>query len=175
MGSPPSISDLLAAFSEWLGHWEGEGIGLWRADPPFRYRETLSIEALPSRALLRLAQRTSVLDSGDLSHSELGFMRLLPDQAVELMVAVPAGYVELHTGRLQDGAMRLVPHTLSVSPTARPLRQVQRTLELDHDVLRTAVGIAVGDEPVSAHVEATLRRATHAEGYWSEDRNQILF
>ncbi|MGA7172686.1 MAG: heme-binding beta-barrel domain-containing protein [Candidatus Dormiibacterota bacterium] len=163
MGSPPSITDLVAPFSQWLGDWEGEGVGLWRADPPFRYRESLSIEAVPNRALLRLAQRTSVLDSGDLSHSELGFLRLLPDQAVELVVAVPAGYVELHTGRLQEGVLRLVPHTLSVSPTARPLRQVQRTLELDHDVLRTGVGIAVGDEPVSAHVEAVLRRPTDTE------------
>ncbi|HUY10080.1 MAG TPA: heme-binding beta-barrel domain-containing protein [Candidatus Dormibacteraeota bacterium] len=163
MGSPPSISDLVAPFSGWLGRWEGEGIGLWRADPPFRYRESLSIEAVPNRALLRLAERTSVLDSGELSHSELGFLRLLPDQAVELLVAVPAGYVELHTGRLQDGVLALVPHSLSVSPTARPLRQVQRTLELNYDVIRTVVAIAVGDDPVSAHVEGTLRRATGTE------------
>jgi hypothetical protein len=99
------------------------------------------------------------LASGDLSHSEVGFLRLLPDQLVELMVVVPAGYVEIHTGRLQDGALVLTPQTISRSPTARPLRLVQRTLELNHDLLRNAVGIAVGNEEVSKHVESWLQRA----------------
>ena len=158
--SPPSqAADLMAPFATWLGRWEGEGRGLWEAEPPFRYRETLAIEAVPNRALLRLTQRATVLASGDLSHSEVGFLRLLPDQLVELMVVVPAGYVEIHTGRLQDGALVLTPQTISRSPTARPLRLVQRTLELNHDLLRNVVGIAVGNEEVSKHVESWLQRA----------------
>ena len=141
--SPPSqAADLMAPFATWLGRWEGEGRGLWEAELPFRYRETLAI-----------------LASGDLSHFEVGFLRLLPDQLVELMVVVPAGYVEIHTGRLQDGALVLTPQTISGSPTARPLRLVQRTLELNHDLLRNAVGIAVGNEEVSKHVESWLQRA----------------
>jgi hypothetical protein len=163
MGSPPPVSDLLAPFSEWLGRWEGEGRGLWAAAAPFRYRETLTIEAVPNRALLRLAERTVVLESGELSHSEVGFLRLLPDRAVELVVAVPAGYVEVHTGRLNQGVLALVPHTISVSPTARSLRLVQRTLELDHDVLRSDVGIAVGNAEVSPHVQAWLHRVPFRE------------
>ena len=158
--SPPSqAADLMAPFATWLGRWEGEGRGLWEAEPPFRYRETLAIEAVPNRALLRLTQRATVLASGDLSHFEVGFLRLLPDQLVELMVVVPAGYVEIHTGRLQDGALVLTPQTISGSPTARPLRLVQRTLELNHDLLRNVVGIAVGNEEVSKHVESWLQRA----------------
>jgi hypothetical protein len=149
----------MAPFATWLGRWEGEGRGLWEAEPPFRYRETLAIEAVPNRALLRLTQRATVLASGDLSHFEVGFLRLLPDQLVELMVVVPAGYVEIHTGRLQDGALVLTPQTISRSPTARPLRLVQRTLELNHNLLRNAVGIAVGNEEVSEHVESWLQRA----------------
>jgi hypothetical protein len=158
--SPPSqAADLMAPFATWLGRWEGEGRGLWEAELPFRYRETLAIEPVPNRALLRLTQRATVLASGDLSHFEVGFLRLLPDQLVELMVVVPAGYVEIHTGRLQDGALVLTPQTISGSPTARPLRLVQRTLELNHDLLRNAVGIAVGNEEVSKHVESWLQRA----------------
>ena len=122
--SPPSqAADLMAPFATWLGRWEGEGRGLWEAEPPFRYRETLAIEAVPNRALLRLTQRATVLASGDVSHSEVGFLRLLPDQLVELMVVVPAGYVEIHTGRLQDGALVLTPQTISWvtdGPSAAP-------------------------------------------------------
>jgi hypothetical protein len=159
MRPPSQAADLMAPFATWLGRWEGEGRGLWEAELPFRYRETLAIEAVPNRALLRLTQRATVLASGDLSHSEVGFLRLLPDQLVELMVVVPAGYVEIHTGRLQDGALVLTPQTISRSPTARPLRLVQRTLELNHDLLRNVVGIAVGNEEVSKHVESWLQRA----------------
>ncbi|MGC2192450.1 MAG: FABP family protein [Candidatus Dormiibacterota bacterium] len=163
MSALPPVAELLAPFSSWLGRWEGEGRGLWEADPPFRYRESLTIESVPNRSLLRLVQRTSVLESGELSHSETAFLRLLPDQAVELVLAAPSGYVELHTGRLRNGVLALQLYTLSASPTARPLRLVKRTLELDRDLLRTAVGIAVGDEEVTPHVQARLHRGLPGE------------
>lgn len=152
------VPDLVAAFSGWLGRWEGEGRGLWQAAPPFRYRESLTIEVVPDRALLRLAQRTTALESGELSHSEVGFLRLLPEGHVELVVAVPAGYVEVHTGWLARGVMVLKPQTLAATPTARPLRLVQRTMELDGVRLRNAVAIAVGREEAAPHVESWLNR-----------------
>jgi len=159
MGSP-RLDELVAPFSAWLGLWEGEGRGLWAAEPPFRYRERLNLELVPGRALLRWTQRTEVLESGELSHSEAGFLRLLPDRRVELVVAAPAGYVEVHTGQLINGLLALLPQTLGASPTARPLRVVQRTLELRHEQLRSAVGIAVGAEATAPHVQAWLQRAT---------------
>lgn len=158
MPSTARVADLLAPFASWLGRWEGEGRGLWNAAPPFRFRETLTIEAVPDRGLLRLTQRTTVGDSTELSHSEVGFIRLLPEQQVELVVAVPAGYVEVHTGRLAGGVLELRPQTLAATPTARPLRVVQRRIELAEETLHSTVGIAVHEEEVAAHVESWLRR-----------------
>ncbi len=158
MATSLAILGLLAPFSEWLGNWEGEGRGNWDAEPPFRYRERLAIEAVPARAVLRLTQRTTVFESGELSHSEVGFLRLLPDQAVELVAANPTGYSEIHTGRLEEGVLDLVLHSLSRSPSSRPLQRIQRRLEIDQDSLHTAVAIAVGDETVAPHVESWLRR-----------------
>lgn len=122
----------------------------------------MTIEAVPDRALLLIAQRTTVFDSGELSHAEMGYLRVLPDQRVELVLAVPAGYVEVHTGQLQGGLLELQPHSISASPTARPLRLVQRRWERDQDVLRSSVGIAIGDQPLAAHVESWLRRTASA-------------
>jgi hypothetical protein len=153
-----AILEILAPFSEWLGSWEGEGHGHWEAEQPFRYRERLAIEAVPTRAILRVTQRTTVFASGDLSHTEMGFLRLFPDQSVELVVADPTGYSEIHTGRLQGGVLDLVPHSLSRSPTSRPLHRIQRRLQLDHDSLHTTVAIAVGEETVAPHVESWLHR-----------------
>jgi len=156
--STTGVADLVAAFEGWLGLWEGEGRGLWDADRPFRFREALAIEAIPERALLRFSQRTTVGDSSELSHSEVGFLRLLPELQVELVVAIPAGYVEIHTGRLQAGVLELSPQTLVATPTARPVRLVRRRMELGDETLHSTVGIAVNDEEVAPHVESWLRR-----------------
>ena len=153
-----TVSDLVAPFEGWLGRWEGDGRGLWDGVPPFRYRERLVVEALPGRALLRLTQRTTVGDSTELSHSEVGYLRLLPDQQLELLVAVPSGYVEIHTGRLREGVIELSLQTLGVTPSARPLRVVRRRMELADGTLHNSVGIAVHDEEVAPHVESWLRR-----------------
>lgn len=158
MSSTTGVAHLVAAFEGWLGLWEGEGRGLWDADPPFRFREALALEAIPERALIRLTQRTTVGDSTELSHSEVGFLRLLPGLQVELVVAIPAGYVEVHTGRLEGGVLELSPQTLAATPTARPVRVVRRRLALADGTLHHTVGIAVKDEEIAPHVESWLRR-----------------
>jgi hypothetical protein len=131
---------------------------LWDAVPPFRYRESLTIESVPERALLRLTQRTTVGDSTELSHSEVGYLRLLPELQLELVVAVPSGYVEVHTGKLEGGVMDLTPQTLAGTPSARPVRVVRRRMELADGILHSTVGIALHDEEVAPHVESWLRR-----------------
>ena len=158
MPSTAGVFELVASFQGWLGRWEGEGRGLWDGVPPFRYRESLAVEAVPERALLRLTQRTTVGDSTELSHSEVGYLRLLPQLQLELVVAVPSGYVEIHTGRLEGGVIELSPQTLAVTPSARPLREVRGRMELADGTLHNTVGIAVHDEEVAPHVESWLRR-----------------
>jgi hypothetical protein len=150
---------LQAPFSSWLGRWQGEGRGLWEADPPFRYLETLVLEPIADRALLRFDQCTFDAASGELSHSEVGFVRLLPEQLVELVLAIPTGYVEIHAGRLLEGVISLRPHAIAVSPTATPVRLVERRLELQQDVLHNAIALAIGDQEVQPHVESVLHRS----------------
>jgi hypothetical protein len=153
-----AATELQKPFAPWLGRWEGEGRGLWTAEPAFRFHETVTIEAVADLPLLRFSQRATDALSGDLTHSEVGFFRLLAAQGVELILAIPGGYVEIHTGRLHNGVMALQPHLLGSSPTALPLRQVQRRLDLRGDQLRNETGIAVGPERVTGHVESLLQR-----------------
>jgi len=158
VSSTADVSDLMAPFQGWLGHWEGEGRGLWEGVPRFRYHESLAVEAVPERALIRLTQNTTVADSTELSHSEVGYLRLLPELQLELVVAVPSGYVEIHTGRLEGGVLVLNLQTLGATPSARSLRVVRRRMELADATLHNTVGIAVHDEEVAPHVESWLRR-----------------
>lgn len=153
------LEAVLAPFAPWLGVWEGEGVGRW-SDPPFRYWERLSLQAVPSRALLAWDQRTEVRDSGELSHAERGYLRLLPDSRVELVLAIPAGYTEIQVGGLEGGRLELRPGPLGVTPSARRLDQVRRRLELVGPELIHEVAIAVGEGPAAAHVSSRLRRVS---------------
>ncbi len=155
--SNPQVQALLAPFRSWLGVWEGEGMGRW-SDPPFRYRERLALQAVPDRAVVSWDQRTEVLGTGELSHSERGYLRLLPGGAVELVLAIPAGYTEIQVGRLLGGRLDLSPGILGVTPAARRLDRVGRRLQLEGPELVHEVLIAVGGEDPAPHVISRLRR-----------------
>ncbi|MGC8472936.1 MAG: heme-binding beta-barrel domain-containing protein [Candidatus Dormibacteria bacterium] len=151
------VQALLAPFRSWLGAWEGEGSGRW-SDPPFRYRERLVLQAVPDRAVVTWDQRTEVLDTGDLSHSERGYLRLLQGGEVELVLAIPAGYTEIQVGRLRGETLVLSPGALGVTPSARRLDRVGRRLQLEDSVLVHEILIAVGDAHPAPHVLSRLRR-----------------
>lgn len=153
-----SLAELRAPFAPWLGRWQGEGRGLWPAEPPFRYHETVLIEAVPDRPLLRFSQSATDSLTGELTHAEVGFIRLLPAQAVELILALAGGYSEVHTGHLHDGVLTLNPHAVAMSPASLPLGSVRRRLELQGDQLRNTVAISVGAAEVGRHVESRLQR-----------------
>lgn len=155
--TPSAVSTLLAPFEALLGGWEGEGEGLWTTDPSFRYCEWLDLTPIPDRALLRWEQRTEVSSSGQLSHTEQGFLRLLPDAAVELVLAIPAGYTEIQRGELRDGTLSLQLVHLGSAPGARRLDLVERRLSIEDGVLTHEVSIAVGGTGLSPHVKAELR------------------
>ncbi len=151
------VQALLEPFRAWLGAWEGEGAGRW-SDPPFRYRERLVLQAVPGRAVVTWDQRTEVLGTGDLSHSERGYLRLLQGGEVELVLAIPAGYTEIQVGRLQGERLDLSPGDLGVTPVARRLDRVGRRLQLEGSVLVHEILIAVGDGDPAPHVVSRLRR-----------------
>jgi hypothetical protein len=151
------VQALLAPFRAWLGAWEGEGSGRW-SDPPFRYRERLVLQAVPDRAVVGWEQRTEVLSTGELSHSESGYLRLLEGGEVELVLAIPAGYTEIQVGRLRGDRLDLSPGALGATPTARRLDRVGRRLQLEGSELVHEILIAVGDGGLAPHVLSRLRR-----------------
>lgn len=153
-----STEEIVRPFSFLVGHWSGRGVGLWDPGSRFEYREDLTLEQIPERALIRLIQRTVEVPSGALSHSELGFLRLFEDGEAELVVAIPAGYTEVHRGRLRDHALELELVHLGVAPRARPLSKTRRSLIWRQGHLHDRVDIAVGGGVPVAHVAATLER-----------------
>jgi hypothetical protein len=156
--SKAPLEEILQPFRFLLGHWEGRGVGLWDPGSRFEYREDLQLELIPDRALIRLSQRTVEVPSGSLSHSEVGFLRLFEEGAAELVVAIPAGYTEIHRGRLTGQSLHLELVHLGVAPRARPLSATGRSLEVRGRHLHHRIDIAVGKGLPVAHVASTLER-----------------
>ncbi|MGH7610016.1 MAG: heme-binding beta-barrel domain-containing protein [Candidatus Dormibacteria bacterium] len=158
MAATPSPEQLAAGIAPLLGEWQGEGQGQWVRATPFCYRETLSLRPVPGRALVRWSQATVDAETGELSHSEEGYLRLLPEARLELVLAIPAGYVEIHTGTWDGTGLELGLRALAASPSSRALSMVHRQLRLEGELLRHTVRIAVDSATPVPHVEALLRR-----------------
>ncbi|MGH7610953.1 MAG: FABP family protein [Candidatus Dormibacteria bacterium] len=160
MATPAGPDLLVEPLRPLLGDWEGTGQGLWAAEPPFRYRERLSLAQVPKRALVRWSQVTRTEPQGELSHSEEGFLRVLPEGRLELVLAIPAGYVEIHTGTWEGGKLELGLRALAATPSSKALSAVHRQLWLEAGQLHHVVRIAVDSATPVPHVEAVLQRVS---------------
>jgi hypothetical protein len=148
----------LEALSFLLGVWEGEGRGLWSADPAFVYLERTEITA--PGPYLAYRQQTTTADGARRLHAEVGYLRPGPDGTVELVLVQPTGLAEVHTGTVGPGRLELRSLSVVAAPRALPVTAVTRTVEVDGDRLRYRVRIAMRDEPLADHLEAVLRRVT---------------
>lgn len=156
MSDPPihaSLSDL--AFL--VGTWEGEGRGLWAADPPFRYRERVVVDH-DGRPFLRYEQRTWSLADGVPRHAELGWLRRAADGTLEMIVSQMTGIADVHSGRLEGRTLTLEAEAIALAPTAKRVTAITRRITVEDRTLHYLVRIAMNHEPVADHLEATLRR-----------------
>jgi THAP domain-containing protein 4 len=151
------VDPALARFGFLLGTWEGEGQGLWPADPPFRYRERVVFEH-PGRPHLRYEQRTWALSDGAPRHAEAGYLRPGDGSAVEWVIVQPTGICEVQTGVLEDQTLTLTATAIALAPTAKRVTGVTRRLWLQDGTLRYLVRIAMNGEPLADHLAATLGR-----------------
>jgi hypothetical protein len=157
VGEPPQQHPLLAPLVFLLGVWEGEGRGLWPAEPPFRYRERVEMTH-QGGPFVAYRQTTTTPDASRSLHTEAGFVRAGPGGTVEMVVAQATGLVEVHAGSITGRALRLESTTIGRTPTALTVTKVIRAIQVIDDVLTYRVDIGMHDEPAAPHLEARLRR-----------------
>ncbi len=141
-----------------LGVWVGEGRGAYPTIDDFTYGEE-STFVCPGKPVVAYRQQTWVPPGGPPAHSEVGFLRPVPG-AVELVLALPSGVVEVSQGTLTATRLELVTLTVVTTPTAKPVREVRRVYERNGDVLSTRLDMAAVDQPLACHCQSELRRAT---------------
>jgi len=155
---PPALHEDLAPLAFLLGFWSGGGEGVWPPGEPFEFAEEMSFEQLGDPFLL-YSQYSWSLDDGSPIHFERGFLRPAGMGDVELVLAHPIGVTEVAVGTVSDGVIELSSTAISLTPTASPVTELRRRLEVRDDELSHELHMAMEGVELRWHVGSTLTRA----------------
>ena len=139
-----------------LGTWSGQGRGIYPTIDPFTYTEEATYTSI-GKPFLRYAQRTRGADGLPL-HAEDGYLRPAGDHSVELVLAHPFGVTEVQVGVAEPGRIALRSTAVGLAPTAKDIRTVTRTIEVDGDEMHYVIEMAAVGQPLQVHLEARLSR-----------------
>lgn len=140
-----------------LGTWRGEGRGEYPTIEPFTYAEEVVFGSVPGKPFVTYLQRTRGPDELPL-HAESGYLRSPGPGTVELVVAQPTGIAEVHAGTLDGTTLALRSVGVLLTPSAKPVHAVSRTVAVDGDRLRYRLDMAAVGQDLQFHLEAELRR-----------------
>ena len=152
-----ALAPEVAGLAFLLGTWTGEGKGKYPTISPFTYSETVTFGHV-GRPFLTYLQRTIRHDLGVPAHGESGYLRPAPGGRVELMLGHTFGVVELSEGTLEGTRIELAASTIGLSGTAKEITVVERSIEVDGDVLRYTRRMAAVGQPLQHHLAAELHR-----------------
>jgi nitrobindin-like protein len=156
--SQPPLHHELEDISFLVGTWRGEGKGEYPTVDPFAYEEEIRFWH-DGRPLLFYEQRNWNAASKAPMHSETGFWRPREGGAIEVVLAHGFGVAEIEEGEVYGRRCELHSRSLASTSTAKVIREVTRTYEVDGDVLIYQMEMAYGDTPLTHHLRAELRRA----------------
>lgn len=158
----PALHPDLEMLTGLLGVWHGEGSGDYPTIEPFRYAEDVTFGHV-GKPFVAYRQATVNLDTGAPAHAEAGYWRAVGGRSIEMVLAHPSGLAELSTGDVEPTAngVRVVLRSIQVArtATAKEVLRVERTFELDGDVLRYTVDMAAVGHEIQRHLAAELHRS----------------
>ena len=140
-----------------LGTWRGAGKGEYPTIDPFSYEEEVRFTH-NGKPFLAYTQRTWHPDKGLAMHAETGYFRPLEGGRIEIVVAQPTGIVEVQEGTLEGTTIRVSSSVVAKTSTAKDVAKLERSFEVDGDVLRYEVRMAAVGQPLQHHLGAELRK-----------------
>lgn len=158
----PDVHPELEPLAFLIGTWRGHGRGEYPTIEDFTYEEEVTFGHV-GKPFLTYHQKTWS-PKGDPLHTEQGYVRPGGSEGPELVIAQPTGVVEIHVGPLHGTKLAFRARSVALSPTAKSVTAVSRTIEVLDGVLRYRVDMAAVDQPLQFHLEAALERQTGPAG-----------
>ena len=156
--APGRLHEDLSELAFLLGTWKGTGEGVWPPGEPFAYVEDLTFEDVGDTWLV-YAERSWSPEDGSPIHFERGFLRTAGHGRVELMLAHPIGMAEVAVGTVAEGAVSVASTAVSLAPTASPVTELRRRIEVQGDVLTYELQMAMEGIKRQWHIRSRLERA----------------
>jgi hypothetical protein len=156
---PEDLDLALVPMAFLLGSWEGQGVVEFPTMAPREYRNRLTIEVVPDKAVLRHTSESWFVDDGTSSQWESGFWRPGENIAdVELVVAHAGGIVEVLYGRVAGVSVELGTDAVMSTQTGARASASTRTYGLVEGDLAYAIYLATPDVPMTGHCGAKLQK-----------------
>lgn len=143
------------------GQYKGKGRGQYPTIDSFEYDETIKF-TLSTKGFLVYSQSSSNPIDRTPMHSECGYLRVMNDLSVELLISQPTGISEVATGTAlvkSDGAIEIRVDSLpSTTPTAKLVTRVARRYCFDAWGMRYELDMAMENVEMTLHLVASLTR-----------------
>jgi hypothetical protein len=156
----PELHPALAPVAFLLGEWEGPGEGEYPTITPFAYTEHLTFGHV-GKPFLSYLQRTWAAD-GSPMHTETGYLRVTgpagQGHAVELVLSMPTGVVEVLAGTVVDDDISLTSTLVGLSPSAKRVDATERRFRTEGALLVVDMGMDAVGSGFHHHLRSELRR-----------------
>lgn len=162
MELPPDLAPSLVPIAWLLGTWQGVGVGGYPTIEDFRFGQEI-VFSQNGKPFLHYISRSWLLDDeGNQVRplaQETGYWRPQPDDKLEVLLAHPTGFVEIYVGETDGAKIELRTDVVARTETAKSYAAGHRLYGLVDGQLLWAFDMAAVDQPLQAHISATLRRA----------------
>ena len=155
--SEPVLHEQAARIGFLLGTWQGAGKVEYPTIDPFAYEEEVRFTH-NGKPFLAYAQRTWHPEKRFAMHAETGYFRPLENGRIEIVIAQPTGIIEVQEGSVEGTKISTASKLIGKTTTAKEVMRLERTFEVDGDVLRYEVRMAAVGQPLQHHLGAELRR-----------------
>jgi len=170
---PSSLPAPILPLSWLLGVWRGRGVGGYTDHESFEFLQEV-VFTTDGRPFLHYHSRTTRLladgSQGELLAAETGYLRPAPDNAVEMLLAHPTGYVEIWVGdvtvtglvdaKITGARMELRTAGLLRTETAKDYSGGTRMYGLVGEKLMWVMDMKALGHALASHVSAELERVT---------------
>lgn len=158
----PDLPTALVPIAWLLGSWAGVGVGGYPTIGQFRFGQEVTFSENGKPFLHYISHSWLLDDEGTKVRplaQETGYWRPQPDGTLEVLLAHPTGFAEVWLGTVDGAKIELSTEVVARTETAKPYTAGHRLYGNVGGDLLWAFDMAAMDQPLQAHLSATLRRA----------------